>query len=565
MKRLFTYLLAATMFFVAGCSEGFDDSAIWEKLNSLDSRVTALEQLCRQMNTNISSLQTIVDALQNKDYVTNVTPITEDGKVIGYTITFSKSGSITIYHGKDGQNGQDGADGKDGYTPVIGIAKDTDGIYYWTLDGDWLLDKDGNKVKSEGVDGKDGADGKDGVTPKLKIEDDYWYISYDNGTTWTKLGKATSEDGDSMFQDITYDDDYVYITLINGLTLTVPRYFPKPKSNQIWYTTNSTTIALTFASNDIINSNGLVANITSNEYDAEKGHWVITFDSDITLIGNSAFYYCRPSPTSITIPNSVTSIGYGAFKDCSSLTSITIPNSVTSIGVHAFDGCRSLTSIIIPDSVTSIGEYAFSKCHNLTSITISNNITSAGKAIFYKCYNLTNIYGKYASNDNRCLIINGKLIGFAQAGLTTYTIPNDVSSIEFAAFAYCSNLTSITIPNSVTKIEGSAFSSCTNLTNITIPNSVTSIGVQAFYGCTSLTSIIIPDSVTKIESEAFERCSSLANIYCKPTTPPIVGESMFSSNNSLHKIYVPTSSVDAYKTADGWRYYADIIEGYNFE
>ena len=544
MKRLFTYLLAATMFFVAGCSEGFDDSAIWEKLNSLDSRVTALEQLCRQMNTNISSLQTIVDALQNKDYVTNVTPITEDGKVIGYTITFSKSGAITIYNGKDG---------KDGYTPIVGITKDTDGIYYWTLDGDWLLDNDGNKVKAVGVDGKDG------VTPKLKIEDGYWFVSYDNGTNWIELGRATGADGDTMFKEISYDDDYIYITLINGLTLTVPRYFPIPPSNQIWYTTNSTTIAL------ILPVNGFDANITSNEYDAEKEHWVITFDRDITLIGGSAFYACIPSLTSITIPNSVTSIGHMAFDGCSSLANITIPNSVTSIGTQAFKGCTSLTSIIIPDSVTSIGENAFSKCHNLTSITISNNITSAGKAIFYKCYNLTNIYGKYASNDNRCLIIDGKLIGFAQAGLTTYTIPNNASSIEFAAFAYCSNLTSITIPNSVTKIEGSAFSSCTNLTNITIPNSVTSIGVQAFYGCTSLTSIIIPDSVTKIESEAFIHCSSLANIYCEPTTPPIVGESMFSSNNSLHKIYVPTSSVDAYKTADGWRYYADIIEGYNFE
>ena len=124
MKKLFTYLLSTMMIFAVGC-EKFDDSAIWEKLNSHESRITALEQLCRQMNTNISSLQTIVDALQNKDYVTNVTPITEDGKVIGYTITFSKSGAITIYHGKDGkdgQNGQDGADGKDGkdgYTPVI--------------------------------------------------------------------------------------------------------------------------------------------------------------------------------------------------------------------------------------------------------------------------------------------------------------------------------------------------------------------------------------------------------------------------------------------------------------
>lgn len=371
MKRLFTYLLAATMFFVAGCSEGFDDSAIWEKLNSLDSRVTALEQLCRQMNTNISSLQTIVDALQNKDYVTNVTPITEDGKVIGYTITFSKSGSITIYHGKDGQNGQDGADGKDGkdgYTPVIGIAKDTDGIYYWTLDGDWLLDNDGNKVKAEGVDGKDGTDGKDGadgkdgedgtngtdgkdgvdgkdgangkdgVTPKLKIEDGYWYISYDNGTTWTELGKATGEDGDSMFKDVTYDDEYVYITLLNGSKLVIPRHIiPMPSSNQIWYTNSSTTNVKLYY------TDAFGANIISNQYDAEKKCWIITFDNKITSIGDGAFYSAF-------------------YQYCSNLISITIPETVTSIGASAFYGCNNLTNVTIPNSVTSIGAYAFNDC-----------------------------------------------------------------------------------------------------------------------------------------------------------------------------------------------------------
>ena len=150
------------MFFAVGC-EKFDDRLIWEKLDEYgeairdhEQRLSALELLCRQMNTNISSLQTIVDALQDKDYVTNISPITEDGKVIGYTITFSKSGAITIYHGQDG---------------------------------------------------------KDVVIPKLKIENGYWYVSYDNGTTWVEIGKATGEDGadgDSMFKVVTYDGEYIY-------------------------------------------------------------------------------------------------------------------------------------------------------------------------------------------------------------------------------------------------------------------------------------------------------------------------------------------------------------------
>lgn len=229
MKQLFKFWIVAALLLMVGCSKEYDDSALVGRVDDLESRVQRLEQLCQQMNTNISSLQTIVTALQNNDYVTGVTPITENGKIIGYTITFAKAESITIYHGKDGQ---DGTDGKDGYTPVIGVKQDTDGIYYWTLDGEWLLDDAGNKIKAQGVDGKDG------ITPQLKIENDYWYVSYDNGETWTLLGKATGEDGKdgtngtdgtngadgkSFFQDVTQDDNNVYFTLADGTVITIPK------------------------------------------------------------------------------------------------------------------------------------------------------------------------------------------------------------------------------------------------------------------------------------------------------------------------------------------------------
>ena len=398
MKKFFTYLLSAIMIIAVGCAESYDDSKLWDELNSLKGRVTTLEQLCKEMNTNISSLSDIVKALQNNDYVTNVAPITEDGKVIGYVITFSKSGSVTIYHGKDGQ------DGVDGYTPVIGVAKDTDDIYYWTLDGDWLLDKDGNKIKAEGKDGidgengqngTDGKNGKDGITPKLKIENGYWLISYDNGSTWQELGKATGEngqdgkdgqdgtngkDGDSMFTDVTYDDDFVYLTLTDGTKISIPRR--KIQSNEIWYTSTDGKVVTPYK------ADAFGANIISNEY--KNGLGIITFDGDVKSIGGiNAFYGCH-SLTSITIPNSVTIIGVGAFQNCSRLTGITIPNSVTKIGDEAFVSCYSLTSVTIPDSVTEIGKSAFQNCDRLTSF-----------------------YGKFASKDGRCLIIDGILNSFA--------------------------------------------------------------------------------------------------------------------------------------------------------
>ena len=221
MNRFFMFIALVVAIAVSSCA--YDDTEVWDTLNDHESRITKLEELCQQMNTNISSLKAIVNALQNNDYVTGVTPITENGKTIGYTITFAKAQSITIYHGKDGKDGQngtdgkDGVDGKDGSTPIIGVKQDSDGIYYWTLNGEWLLDANGNKIKVQGLDGKDG------ITPLLKIENNYWYISYDNGASWTQLGKATGEDGDSFFQDVTQDESNVYFTLADGTVITVPK------------------------------------------------------------------------------------------------------------------------------------------------------------------------------------------------------------------------------------------------------------------------------------------------------------------------------------------------------
>ena len=186
---------------------------------------------------------------------------------------------------------------------------------------------------------------------------------------------------------------------------------------------------------------------------------------------------------SITIPNSVTSIGGDAFSGCSSLTSVTIPNSVTSIGTYAFQGCSSLSSVTIPNNVTSIEAGAFSGCSSLTSITIPNSVTSIGSSAFDGCSSLTSV-----------------------------AIPSSVTSIEKRTFRGCSSLTSVTIPNSITSIGESAFEGCSSLTSVTIPESVRSIGNSAFSGCSSLTSITIPNSIRSIGDWAFRDCSSLTYI-----------------------------------------------------
>ena len=296
MKRILylTTMVVAMLF--AGCAQEFDDSEIWDKLNNHENRIATLEELCRQMNTNISSLQTIVSALQNNDYVTGVAPVTKNGETIGYTIIFTKSQPITIYHGengKDGQNGTNGVDGKDGSTPVIGVKMDDDGVYYWTLNGEWLTDENNNKIKAVGTDGKDGkdgqngtngtdgtdgqngtngADGKDGITPQLKIEEGYWLISYDNGATWTQLGKATGEDGkdgangtngtngvdgDSFFQSVdTSNQEYVVFTLADGTEIQLPTWYAFEQLRTLCNQMNSNIEAL----------QSIVAALQNNDY-----------------------------------------------------------------------------------------------------------------------------------------------------------------------------------------------------------------------------------------------------------------------------------------------------------
>lgn len=235
MKKIL--LLAACMFAIVSC---YDDSKLWESIEDHESRISKLEKLCTEMNSNISALQTIVTALQNNDYVTGVVPVTENGKTIGYTITFANAQPITVYHGKDAQ---DGVDGKDGVTPEIGVKPHTDGMYYWTLNGSWLLDDSGNmlpvmgKNGVDGTNGVDGVDGMNGITPQLKITygyngDGYWYVSYDEGNTWEFLGKATGKDGedgkpgadgDSYFKSVTHDDEFVYFTLTDGTVIALPK------------------------------------------------------------------------------------------------------------------------------------------------------------------------------------------------------------------------------------------------------------------------------------------------------------------------------------------------------
>ena len=245
---------------------------------------------------------------------------------------------------------------------------------------------------------------------------------------------------------------------------------------------------------------------------------------------SSAFLNCN-GLTSITIGNSVTSIGDDAFSKCTGLTSITIPDSVTSIGSYAFYGCTGLTSITIPDSVTSIGIGAFSGCSNLTTVNWNaiacTSAGSHGYPIFENCSKLTTVN----IGDNVTIIPSYAFLNCT--GLTSVVIPDSVTSIGSSAFSGCSSLTSLSIPDNITSIGAYAFRNCNGLTSITIPDSMTSIGECAFYDCSGLTSVTIPDSVTSIGNYAFYNCSGLKTVFYAGTEEQWKAISIGSDNSRL--------------------------------
>ena len=282
----------------------------------------------------------------------------------------------------------------------------------------------------------------------------------------------------------------------------------------------------------------------------------LTIGNSVTSIGGFAFYGCS-GLTELTIPNSVTTIGDNAFSGCSGLTEVTIPNSVTTIGGSAFSGCSGLKELTIGNSVTSIGGYAFSGCSGLTEFTIPNSVTSIGKSAFSGCSGLTSFtiadgdtdisiqldaFGDTKGPNIRNLYVGRDWTGKLpiSGSLSTLTIGNLVTSIGNAAFSGCSGLRELTIGNSVTNIGYNAFFGCRGLTKITIPNSVTIIDESAFEGCSGLTEVSIGNSVTSIGDFAFSGCSGLTEVTI-PNAVMSIGNSAFSGCSSLTEVKIPDS------------------------
>lgn len=546
-KATFFFLVIATLITsFYSCKTNTDD--LWDSIHQLDGRVTSLEELCKQMNGNISSLQKLVQALQDNNSITMVTPVKQGEKTIGYTISFTKGEPITIYHGEKGDKGEQGDkgetgdkgdtgdNGKDGTTPTIGVKQHADGIYYWTLNGDWLRDNSGNMIKAEGKDGADGEqgeEGKAGITPQLKIEDGYWWVSYGEESGWIQLDKVVADNGETIFKEVTQDDDYVYFTLKNETVITIQKYrklsitfkegddlkFDVDETKVVHYTikseSNKSVIKVEMLNNDGCYSlHTDITNTTSGTITIKAS--VPTTNQVIVSVSNGEVTIMvainvslKPAleENTIRVSEAGTLAKILEGYDKNSITTLKVIGSINDNDIVALRILPKLSNLDLEDVyLTSLPRHAFSQNKTLTSIKLPKTLKEIGSYAFWRCK------------------LTGNLI-----------IPTGVTTIEMCAFAECNKLTG----------------------NLIIPEGVISVGELAFSNTYYVDggSLTIPASIKIIGNSAFP--SDLSPVYCKAVTPPDIDSGSFSNYS---KLYVPLNCAEIYRNASGWNKFESIEE-----
>lgn len=559
--RILSIFLLLSLF--SSCTADID--GLSERMDDLEARVEALEELCSQMNTNISSLQTIVGALQDNDYISSIAPVVEGEDTVGYVINFTQSGSVTIYHGEDGQ------------TPLIGVRQDADGQYYWTVDGEWLLNDAGNKVQ---------ALGQDGITPQLKIETDgYWYISYDGGITWTQLGKATGEDGDSMFSGVTQDDDNVYLTLADGTVITLP----KARKLDLQF---SETDGIACAAGQTVrvaytltggNSQTRIASIgeggwTSNVEKTDDATGFIAVTAPVPITPGKVLVMADNNQgqtvmKTLTFEEGVLTVVADTYfaEGAAGEVSVHINTNITGYTVHIPDEAQSWLSVVPltrSEMRTDTLRLALTEYPEGTIRRASVEIRCAGQLLQAFTVEQTAVKQEvieFADPLVKQILVESTdpLIDTDHDGEISYpeaeralTIPTfqgtmiksfdelqyftSLTRIPFQNFSECKILTSAQLPENLSQIENHAFSGCGNLTELELPDALELLGGGAFYDCTNLSEIVIPEGVTRLQVSTFSGCSKLSSVQL-PTGLEYIESYAFNGCTQLIELSIPKS------------------------
>lgn len=514
-----------------GCSDKYDDSALRNDLNDLENRVAKLEELCKQMNTNISSLQKIVEALQDNLSISKVEQISD-----GYIIHFSDGSTATI---KNGKNSED--------APIIGVKKDTDGIYYWTLDGEWLTDEKGNKVKAQGTDGKDGVDGedgtngKDGITPQLKIENGRWMLSMDNGKTWTDIGQATGADGtdgedgidgkdgtNGIFKSVTEDNDNVYFTLEDDSVITIPK-------------SDNSKFAIAFDTTDIaILNGGESKTISYTITDATKNTVVKAIAQDGWKVKVDATSTDKGTIT-ITAPNPIVESEILVFANDGSYRTVMVSLNCMQGQINIADNSINATSaggtqeiklttnldytIEIPEDAQSWLSLA-PETRALREDTIVFEVTANEGMQRYTTVALKDEQGKILQTIifrqlGTCTEVHvetkgeleNELAGYDYANIESLKITGVLNDVDFL-FIYhmMPKLRDLDISDvNITTLPTRVFYNSKNIENLILSKTLSTIDTEAFYN-SALKSVIVPNGVTTIEKCAFQICTKLATV-----------------------------------------------------
>lgn len=510
MKTKNLLLIAIAVLSLAGCK--YDDDAIWDAVRNLEERMITMETWQKQASDEIALLKAITD---ESDYILSVVPVMEGDTPKGYTITFKKSGTITLLNGEKGDKGD---------TPLISLKQENDGNWYWTLNGSLMTDASGTPIRANGTNGTNGTPAP---TPQLKTgrqlkvdsmagtwQDDAFYLSVDNGKTWNKVSGDKGDKGDkgdtgnkgdtgdtgTGSSSIEINDKSslgYYEFVVKGQTIMVPAY----------------DVSLSLVMKDPY---GMII---------PRGE---TFSIDFG--GTVRFTYNVASGSSFS---------YKLLSNSDEKWRFINGNGELNIGAPSKDEIEKGA----PDFVEMI-------------FTVKNSIGDksdgylihfiASDFLYCTANNLITMLTNYPNDRTKKLKVSGTLTSEHMAA---------IKEVELVGI----DLKDATLD----AIPDNYFSGKIDLTTVELSNGIKNIGTSAFSGCTSLEEITLPKFLTTIGNNVFSNCTSLKSINCWAGSPPQgdPNSSLGENLKNLEKIYVVKAVEKLYKEADFWKQYASKIEG----